>query len=96
MIRALTGVRGKVTYSEPPRHLAERPDQRGGAGVPDVALKDPLYPEFLKLQPTGTTRVIFTPAVQEALYQGCRRVFTGSKTPKQVMEDGRSGLEEGR
>jgi hypothetical protein len=50
------------------------------------SLKDPLYPEFLKLQPTGTTRVIFTPAVEEAMTQGMQALITGSKTPKAVME----------
>ena len=49
-------------------------------------LKDPLYPEFLKLQPTGTTRVIFTPAVEEALTQGMQAILGGQKTPKAVME----------
>jgi len=50
------------------------------------SLKDPLYPEFLKLQPTGTTRVIFTPAVEEAMTQGMQALITGGKTPKAVME----------
>jgi hypothetical protein len=50
-------------------------------------LKDPLYPEFLKLQPTGTTRILFTPLVQEAMYQGWQAVFAGQKTGKQVMEE---------
>lgn len=50
------------------------------------SLKDPLYPEFLKLQPTGTTRVIFTPAVEEALTQGMQALFAGQKTPRAVME----------
>ena len=50
------------------------------------SLKDPLYPEFLKLQPTGTTRVIFTPAVEEAMTQGMQALITTQKTPKAVME----------
>jgi ABC-type glycerol-3-phosphate transport system substrate-binding protein len=50
------------------------------------SLKDPLYPDFLKLQPTGTTRVIFTPAVEEALTQGMQAIFAGQKTPKAAME----------
>jgi hypothetical protein len=86
MVRALTGVRGKVTYS-------------GGLGIspngpitPEALtyqmdkLKEPLYPEFLKLQPTGTTRVLFTPSVQEAMYQGWQAVYSGSQNAKQVME----------
>ena len=87
MIRAITGVRGKVTYSS---RLGISPN---GPITPDSLafqmsrLKDPIYPEFLKLQPTGTTRVIFTPAIQEALYQGWQAVYAGSKTGKQVMEE---------
>lgn len=50
-------------------------------------MKDPLYPEFLKLQPTGTTRVLFTPQVEEALYQGMQALIGGQKNAKQVMEE---------
>ena len=66
--------------------------RRTGRSAPDAiayqmqSLKDPLYPEFLKLQPTGTTRVIFTPAVEEAMTQGMQALITGQKTPKAVME----------
>jgi hypothetical protein len=45
-----------------------------------------LDPEFLKLQPTGTMRVIFTPAVEEALTQGMQALFEGQNTPKAVMD----------
>jgi hypothetical protein len=51
------------------------------------SLKDPLYPEFLKLQPTGTTRVLFTPQVEEAMYQGMQALLTGQKGANQVMEE---------
>jgi raffinose/stachyose/melibiose transport system substrate-binding protein len=87
MIRAITGVRGKVTYSS---RLGISPN--GPINEPSLAfqmsrLKDPLYPEFLKLQPTGTTRIFFTPQVQEAMYQGWQAVFAGQKNAKQVMEE---------
>ena len=32
-------------------------------------------------------RVIFTPQIQEALYQGLQGVLAGQKTGKQVMEE---------
>ena len=87
MIRALTGVRGKVTYSSRLGISPNGPISPESLQFQMSRLKDPLYPEFLKLQPTGTTRVIFTPAVQEALYQGWQAVYAGSKTGKQVMEE---------
>jgi raffinose/stachyose/melibiose transport system substrate-binding protein len=87
MIRALTGVRGKVTYSGALGISPNGPISPEALAWQSAKLKDPLYPEFLKLQPTGTTRVIFTPPVQEALYQGFQAMFTGAKTAKQVMEE---------
>jgi ABC-type glycerol-3-phosphate transport system substrate-binding protein len=86
MIKALTGAWGKIEYT---RNLGLSPN--GPISAEAIAyqmqsLKDPLYPEFLKLQPTGTTRVIFTPAVEEALTQGMQALFVGQKTPKAVME----------
>src|SRR5262249_20303155 len=69
MIRALTGVRGKVTYSGGLGISPNGPISPEALAWQMTKLKDPLYPEFLKLQPIGTTRVIFTPAIQEALYQ---------------------------
>jgi len=86
MIKALTGPWGKIEYT---RNLGLSPN--GPISAEAVAyqmqsLKDPLYPEFLKLQPTGTTRVIFTPAVEEALTQGMQAIFAGQKTPRAVME----------
>ena len=86
MIKALTGAWGKIEYT---RNLGLSPN--GPISAEAVAyqmqsLKDPLYPEFLKLQPTGTTRVIFTPAVEEALTQGMQALFAGQKTPRAVME----------
>src|SRR3989454_10307655 len=85
-IKALTGARGKVEYT---RNLGLSPN--GPISAEAIAyqmqsLKDPLYPEFLKLQPTGTTRVIFTPQVEEALTQGMQALITAQKTPKAVME----------
>ena len=86
MIKAITGAWGKIEYT---RNLGLSPN--GPISAEAIAyqmqsLKDPLYPEFLKLQPTGTTRVIFTPAVEEALTQGMQALFAGQKTPKAVME----------
>ena len=86
MIKALTGAWGKIEYT---RNLGLSPN--GPISAEAIAyqmqsLKDPLYPEFLKLQPTGTTRVIFTPSVEEALTQGMQALFAGQKTPKAVME----------
>jgi raffinose/stachyose/melibiose transport system substrate-binding protein len=87
MIRALTGVRGKVTYSSGLGISPNGPITPESLAFQMSKLKDPLYPEFLKLQPTGTSRVLFTPQVEEAMYQGFQGVFTGSKTGKQVMEE---------
>ncbi len=86
MIKALTGAWGKVEYT---RNLGLSPN--GPISAEAIAyqmqsLKDPLYPEFLKLQPTGTTRVIFTPSVEEALTQGMQALFAGQKTPRAAME----------
>jgi len=86
MIKAITGAWGKIEYT---KNLGLSPN--GPIGADAIAyqmqsLKDPLYPEFLKLQPTGTTRVIFTPAVEEAMTQGMQALITGQKTPKAVME----------
>lgn len=87
MIRAITGVRGKVTYSSRLGISPNGPISPESLAFQMSRLKDPLYPEFLKLQPTGTTRVLFTPQIQEAMYQGFQGMFSGSKTAKQVMED---------
>jgi ABC-type glycerol-3-phosphate transport system substrate-binding protein len=87
MIRAITGVRGKVTYSSRLGISPNGPITPESLAFQMSRLKDPLYPEFLKLQPTGTTRVLFTPLVQEAMYQGWQGVIGGSKTGKQVMEE---------
>jgi raffinose/stachyose/melibiose transport system substrate-binding protein len=87
MIKAITGVRGKVTYSSRLGISPNGPISPEALAFQMSRLKDPLYPEFLKLQPTGTTRVIFTPPVQEALYQGWQAVIGGSKNAKAVMED---------
>jgi raffinose/stachyose/melibiose transport system substrate-binding protein len=86
MIKALTGAWGKIEYT---KNLGLSPN--GPIGADAIAyqmqsLKDPLYPEFLKLQPTGTTRVLFTPAVEEAMTQGMQALITGAKSPKAVME----------
>ena len=86
MVKAITGAWGKIEYT---RNLGLSPN--GPISAEAIAyqmqsLKDPLYPEFLKLQPTGTTRVIFTPAVEEALTQGMQALFAGQKNPRAVME----------
>ena len=87
MIKAITGVRGKVTYSSRLGISPNGPISPEALAFQMTRLKDPLYPEFLKLQPTGSTRVIFTPPVQEALYQGWQAVIGGSKTAKTIMEE---------
>jgi hypothetical protein len=87
MIRALTGVHGKVTYSAGLGISPNGPISPESLQFQMSKLKDPLYPEFLKLQPTGTTRVLFTPQVQEAMYQGWQAVYAGGKTGKQVMQE---------
>ena len=87
MIRAITGVRGKVTYSSRLGISPNGPISPEALAFQMSRLKDPLYPEFLKLQPTGTTRIFFTPQVQEAMYQGWQAVFGGQKNAKQVMEE---------
>ena len=87
MVRAITGVRGKVTYSSRLGISPNGPISQDALTFQMSRLKDPLYPEFLKLQPTGTTRILFTPLVQEAMYQGWQAVFAGQKTGKQVMEE---------
>jgi raffinose/stachyose/melibiose transport system substrate-binding protein len=87
MIRALTGVRGKVTYSSRLGISPNGPITPEALAFQMSRLKDPLYPEFLKLQPTGTTRVLFTPVVQEAMYQGWQAVMGGTKNAKTIMEE---------
>lgn len=87
MIKAITGVRGKVTYSSRLGISPNGPISPEALAFQMTRLKDPLYPEFLKLQPTGSTRVIFTPPVQEALYQGWQAVIGGSKSAKTIMEE---------
>ena len=87
MIRAITGTRGKVTYSSRLGISPNGPISPESLQFQMSRLKDPLYPEFLKLQPTGTTRIFFTPQVQEAMYQGWQAVFGGQKNAKQVMEE---------
>ena len=81
MIKAITGAWGKIEYT---RNLGLSPN--GPISADAIAyqmqsLKDPLYPEFLKLQPTGTTRVIFTPAVVEAVTQGLQALIPGVQLP---------------
>src|SRR5215472_3706067 len=86
MIKALTGAWGKIEYTKNLGLSPNGPISADAIAYQMQALKDPLYPEFLKLQPTGTTRVIFTPAVEEALTQGMQAIFAGQKSPKAAME----------
>jgi raffinose/stachyose/melibiose transport system substrate-binding protein len=86
MIKALTGPWGKIEYTRNLGLSPNGPISAEAIAYQMQALKDPLYPEFLKLQPTGTTRVIFTPAVEEALTQGMQAIFAGQKGPKAAME----------
>src|SRR5215468_9764601 len=86
MIKAITGAWGKIEYTKNLGLSPNGPISADAIAYQMQSLKDPLYPEFLKLQPTGTTRVIFTPAVEEAMTQGMQALITGQKTPKAVME----------
>ncbi|MFN8524976.1 MAG: extracellular solute-binding protein [Chloroflexota bacterium] len=87
MIKALTGLWGKIEYSRGLGISPNGPISPEAIAYQMEKLQDPIYPEFLKLQPTGTTRILFTPAVQEALYQGWQGVFAGRKDAKTVMEE---------
>jgi len=86
MIKAITGAWGKIEYTKNLGLSPNGPISADAIAYQMQSLKDPLYPEFLKLQPTGTTRVIFTPAIEEAMTQGMQALITGQKTPKAVME----------
>jgi ABC-type glycerol-3-phosphate transport system substrate-binding protein len=87
MIKAITGAWGKIEYSRGLGISPNGPISPEALAYQMQSLKDPLYPEFLKLQPTGTSRVLFTPQVEEALYQGMQAMFTGAKGARQVMEE---------
>lgn len=87
MIKAITGAWGKIEYSKALGISPNGPISAEAVAYQMESLKDPLYPEFLKLQPTGTTRVIFTPQVEEALYQGMQALIGGQKNAKAVMDD---------
>jgi raffinose/stachyose/melibiose transport system substrate-binding protein len=86
MIKAITGAWGKIEYTRDLGLSPNGPISADAIAYQMQSLKDPLYPEFLKLQPTGTTRVLFTPAVEEAMTQGMQAILTGQKTPRAVME----------
>ena len=86
MIKAMTGAWGKIEYTKNLGLSPNGPISAEAIAYQMQSLKDPLYPEFLKLQPTGTTRVLLTPAVEEAMTQGMQALITGQKTPKAVME----------
>jgi ABC-type glycerol-3-phosphate transport system substrate-binding protein len=87
MIKALTGAWGKIEYSKGLGISPNGPISAEAIAYQMQTLQDPLYPEFLKLQPTGTTRVLFTPQVEEAVYQGMQALISGQKGAQQVMED---------
>lgn len=87
MVKAITGAWGKIEYSKALGISPNGPISADAVAYQMQTLKDPLYPEFLKLQPTGTTRVLFTPQVEEAMYQGMQAMIVGQKTSKQVMND---------
>jgi raffinose/stachyose/melibiose transport system substrate-binding protein len=86
MVKAITGAWGKIEYTKDLGLSPNGPISADAIAYQMQSLKDPLYPEFLKLQPTGTTRVLFTPAVEEAMTQGMQAIITGQKTPKAAME----------
>jgi ABC-type glycerol-3-phosphate transport system substrate-binding protein len=87
MVKAMTGLWGKIEYSKFLGISPNGPISPEAIAYQMERMQDPIYPEFLKLQPTGTTRILFTPAVQEALYQGWQAVFAGRKDAKTVMEE---------
>ncbi len=87
MIKAITGAWGKIEYSKALGISPNGPISADGVAYQMQTLQDPLYPEFLKLQPTGTSRVLFTPQVEEAVYQGMQAVISGQKGAQQVMEE---------
>jgi raffinose/stachyose/melibiose transport system substrate-binding protein len=87
MIKAITGAWGKIEYSRGLGISPNGPISPEAIAYQMQKLQDPLYPEFLKLQPTGTTRVLFTPQVEEAMYQGMQALFTAQKNSRQVMEE---------
>ncbi len=87
MVKAITGAWGKIEYSKALGISPNGPISADAIAYQLQALKDPLYPEFLKLQPTGTTRVLFTPQVEEAMYQSMQAMIAGQKTAKQAMDD---------
>lgn len=87
MIKAITGAWGKIEYSRALGISPNGPISADALAYQMQSLKDPLYPEFLKLQPTGTTRVLFTPQVEEAMYQGMQAMIVGQKSGKQVLDE---------
>lgn len=87
MVKAITSAWGKIEYSKALGISPNGPISADAIAYQLQSLKDPLYPEFLKLQPTGTTRVLFTPQVEEATYQGMQAMIAGQKSAKQVMDD---------
>ena len=87
MIKAITGAWGKIEYSRGLGISPNGPISAEAIAYQMQSLQDELYPEFLKLQPTGTTRVLFTPQVEEAMTQGKQALLTGQKAAQQVMEE---------
>ncbi|MGI9148786.1 MAG: ABC transporter substrate-binding protein [Chloroflexota bacterium] len=87
MIKAITGAWGKIEYSKGLGISPNGPISAEAIAYQMQTLKDPLYPEFLKLQPGGTSRVLFTPQVEEAMYQGMQALISGQKSAQQVMQE---------
>ena len=96
MIKAITGAWGKIEYTKDLGLSPNGPISADAIAYQMQSLKDPLYPEFLKLQPTGTTRVLFTPAVEEAMTQGMQAHHHGPEDPEGRDGGGGGGLAEGR
>lgn len=86
MLKAMTGAWGKIEYSRALGLSPSGPISAEAIVYLQQTLKDPLYLEFLKLQPLGTTRLLFTPAVEEALKQGFQAIIAGQKSAREVLE----------
>lgn len=87
IIKAMTGAWGKIEYSKALALSPNGPITADALAYQQQSLKDPLYPEFLKLQPTGTSRIVFTLQVSQALFQGMQAMIAGQKSSKQVLDD---------
>lgn len=49
-------------------------------------INEPLWLKFASAAPIGTTRILFTPEVENTLYSGVQGMLVGDVTPEQLME----------